>query len=174
MVEMKKGFTLVELLVVVAILGVLAAVGIVTFGGFLGSAKENASRANQLNAFKFIQTSIMKCSMGNELIIKYSYTINTATLKYSSNLCPLVTNKNGDLLMQAFHRHFNAPPVCNPYGLTHSSGTCQEAFASGGQLGNPGKLGETQMHGFSDGRLVIETKVSNDEFLSNELNLNDF
>ena len=36
---MKKGFTLVELLVVVAILGVLAAVGIVTFGGFLGNAK---------------------------------------------------------------------------------------------------------------------------------------
>ena len=37
--------------------------------------------------------------------------------------------------------------VSNPYGLTHSSGTCQEAFASGGQLGNPSKLGETQLFG---------------------------
>ena len=43
---MKKGFTLVELLVVVAILGILAAVGIVSFGGFLGSAKENVVKAN--------------------------------------------------------------------------------------------------------------------------------
>ena len=32
---MKKGFTLVELLVVVAILGILAAVGIVSFVGFV-------------------------------------------------------------------------------------------------------------------------------------------
>ena len=49
---MKKGFTLVELLVVVAILGILAAVGIVSFGGFLGSAKENAVKANWKNTIQ--------------------------------------------------------------------------------------------------------------------------
>ena len=169
----KKGFTLVELLVVVAILGVLAAVGIVSFGGYLGSAKENASRANQLIAFKFIQTSIMKCSMGSELIIKRSFDTNTSILRYSSNLCPLVDSKNAQELMQAFHNHFNAPAVCNPYGLKHSSGTCQEAFASGGQLGNPDRLGETQLFGLENGKLVIQTKISNDEILYDELDLNN-
>ncbi len=37
-----KGFTLVKLLIVVAILGVLVAVGIVSFGDFLGNSKAMA------------------------------------------------------------------------------------------------------------------------------------
>jgi len=68
---MKKGFTLVELLVVVAILGILAAVGIVSFGGFLGSAKENTVKANHVNIIKFCQSQIMKCTLGaNSVVLK--------------------------------------------------------------------------------------------------------
>ncbi len=64
---MKKGFTLVELLVVVAILGILAAVGSVSFGGFLGSAKENATLANHKNVVNFMNTKVTQCSI-NETI----------------------------------------------------------------------------------------------------------
>ena len=66
----KKGFTLVELLVVVAILGVLAAVGIVSFGGYLGSAKENATKHNFKLVEKYIASELIKCDIGDTNIFK--------------------------------------------------------------------------------------------------------
>ena len=42
----KKGFSLVELLVVVAIIGVLAGVGIVAYNGYIDSAKDSVNEAN--------------------------------------------------------------------------------------------------------------------------------
>ena len=64
MEDVKKGFTLVELLVVVAILGVLAAVGIVSFGGFLVTSKANCTKSQHANVYKFLQSEIIKCQMG--------------------------------------------------------------------------------------------------------------
>ena len=42
----EKGFSLIELLVVVAIIGVLAAVGVVGYQGYIENAKKSATQAN--------------------------------------------------------------------------------------------------------------------------------
>ena len=161
----KKGFTLVELLVVVAILGILAAVGIVSFGGFLGSAKENAARANHKQVVQFIQASIMKCYLGDELILKHNPITDTP------DLCPKVFSASfsEDMILH-FVGHFRSLKWCNAYGLTHVSGTCQEGVEGGGMVGG-GNLGAVKL--IPKGTIIIiDTRVLENEWVTDRVDLN--
>ena len=55
---LQKGFSLVELLVVVAIIGVLAGVGIVGYQSYTDSAKSRVSLANFGSVKRFIETEL--------------------------------------------------------------------------------------------------------------------
>ena len=58
---MNKAFTLIEILVVVAIIGILAAVGVVAYNGYTSSAKVKTTLYNHQQAVKNMKTLLFSC-----------------------------------------------------------------------------------------------------------------
>ena len=50
-------------MVVVAIIGTLAAVGVVAYNGYTAAAKKNSSKAIHANAVKYVASELAKCNM---------------------------------------------------------------------------------------------------------------
>ena len=62
---MKKAFTLIELLIVVAIIGILASVGIPMYNGYMAEAKVNSSLTNHQSLCSLIAQESTKCNLGS-------------------------------------------------------------------------------------------------------------
>lgn len=87
-----KGFSLVELIVVIAIMAILAAVAIPTFAGFITKANKGADQdfmaqteyaitlANAANVnFKLVSVTVEVNDNGDFSAVKYTYTLNGET-----------------------------------------------------------------------------------------------
>ena len=61
-----KGFKLIELFVVVAFIGALAAVGVVAYNGYTAAAKKNSTKAIHSNIVKFVASEVAKCNLDSK------------------------------------------------------------------------------------------------------------
>ncbi len=106
-----NAFTLVELLVVVAIIGILAAVGVNTFSGFQEKAKKNVVKNNYNAMYKKILIQMQLCDIdGSVELMK----ITKKTTKYKVD-CASTSNHN--LYMHYIINHMNnSGNPKNPYG----------------------------------------------------------
>ena len=140
-VEMKKkAFTLIELLIVVAIIGILAGVGIPMYNGYMATAKVQSATTNHKNVKSFVAATLTKCSTGSQYV----------TLGSSNRYC----NQNASTWAGYFITYFNSINK-NPYGKNVFNGT-DSATSSGGP-----RLGLTGI-GSSGNRIAIRTNIGNE------------
>jgi len=126
--QKRSAFTLIELLIVVAILGILAAVGIPMYQGYQDTAKFNATRANFNNASSFISAEITKCGISGTMRLKSE--VKPGGFDYID--CQTSNIGSSADMVAKLHEHFKADGWKNPYGNVDASEYGEFAFKNAG------------------------------------------
>ena len=91
----KKGFTLAELLVVVAIVSILAAISIPIFTRQLETSREATDLANVRSAYAEVMAAVMIEDTENEVkVVKLSKENNYEALAFETVACEVTTGDN--------------------------------------------------------------------------------
>jgi len=129
----KKAFTLIELLIVVAIIGILAGVGVPMYNGYMATAKVQSSATNHANVKSFVSATLTKCSAGSQYVM----------LGSSNRQC----SQNAGTWASYFRTYFNTINK-NPYGGSSAVTTTSSSPSKG-----------MTMVSYSGNRIVLRTNI---------------
>ena len=125
-----KGFSLIELLVVIVIIAILAAIGLLAYNGYIKGAKTAAIKSNHGQMCSFVSSEVTKCLLGSSTAIDgnldcskkddtdYDEHIKAATLKSNIKKIknPITSSVGGDLSGHEALKY-------GPYALIDTSAT---------------------------------------------------
>jgi prepilin-type N-terminal cleavage/methylation domain-containing protein len=145
----KNGFSLIELLVVVAIIGILAAAGVVAYNGFMANAKVSSTKANHTSIVKFLASNFTGCSTGNTAI---NWTTNSSG-STRAEACGSDTSRHLNYMQNHFKfENFNNPYVTSNSAVLRRSGVPSDSSSGWGYTYiNCGRSGTTD-------RCIITTR----------------
>ena len=154
----QKGFSLIELLVVVAIIGILAAIGVVAYNGYTKTAKIKATTANHVTIVKFISAEIALCNSGAgylKLKPKGGGGIEPP--------CYGFTAAEAVYVATTFSTHFEALKFQNPYGCNKSvNPSCIIIFVTSEECTGPQNIngiGCTKIEGKKNEAVTVTTCI---------------
>ena len=95
----KNGFALIELLVVVALISILSAVGVVTYNGYISNAQDKKAKSNFNQIVKTMNNELANCR------------VNPSARVFSNQNC----DSNSEPNVNAVSNFFNSSTLTNPY-----------------------------------------------------------
>ena len=113
----------IELLVVVAIIGILAAVGTVAYTGYTKSAKKNAAGSNHAAVVKYVAAELQKCNLETEAFKTSAGATMTCTNKSKTDATG-PTKAAADALLDFKDPYGEtSPAIIGQLGATHTAST---------------------------------------------------